>query len=87
MSQLDILNYSSGAYNEDTGDYGFKFTDGFLKENSWDGKISTTIEFPLAEDADFIKYQLMDLLNNGKIEDSKNEFDSRDYTRLSRGRY
>jgi hypothetical protein len=50
-----------------------------------DGKISTVIEHSLAKDADFIKAQLIDLLENGKIQDKPNEWDSRDYSRLDKG--
>jgi hypothetical protein len=82
MSQIDLLNYSSAAYDNETGDYSFEFTDEYLIKNSWDGKISDVIEDTLADTADFIKYQLMDLLDNGKIEDSENRYDSRDYTSL-----
>lgn len=87
VSQIDKLNYSRFSYNEETGEYSFDFTDNFLKENSWDGKISTTIEHSLAKDADFIKYQLIDLVSNGKITDKPNEYDSRDYKELKTERY
>lgn len=82
ISMIDKLNYSSHSYNENIGNHEFKFNDEFLIENSWDGKISDVIEYSLAEDAEFIKYQLMDLLSNGKIEDTINEFDSRDFSKL-----
>jgi hypothetical protein len=84
ISQIDKLNYSYKAYNQETGEYGFEFTDPFLKKNSWDGKISNIIETPLADDADFIKYQLMDLILNNKIEDEKNVWNSRSYTKIEK---
>jgi len=84
MSQIDKLNYSSASYNSETGQYEFEFTDEYLKSNSWDGKISDVIEDVRMETADFIKYQLMDLLLNNKIKDETNEFDSRDYSRLEK---
>ena len=77
-SQVDMLNFSQAAYNEGTGEYKFEFTDPFLVEYSFDGRISDVVEDDLATTANFIKYQIMDLLLNGKIEDSPNEFDSRD---------
>jgi hypothetical protein len=86
-SQIDELNYSSQSYNEETGKSEFEFTDEFLVERSWEGKISDVIEDNLATTANFIKYQLMDLLLNGKLEDSNNEFDSRDYSSLKKDRY
>ena len=84
VSQIDELNWSSQSWDEETGQHYFKFTDVFLIDNSWDGKISTMIEHSLAEDAEFIKYQLMDLLSNGKITDDKNIYDSRDYSLLNK---
>jgi hypothetical protein len=84
MSQIDKLNCSSASYNQETGQYGFKFTDEYLKDKSWDGKISVVIEDVRMETANFIKYQLMDLLLNGKIKDETNEFDSRDFSRLKK---
>jgi hypothetical protein len=83
-SQIDKLNYSSSSYNEESGDHEFEFTDEFLKEHNWDGKISDMIEDELAMGLNFTKYQLIDLLLNGKIEDVSNRFDSRDYTTLER---
>jgi hypothetical protein len=77
--QINILNYSSFSYKE-TGQHEFEFTDEFLKERSWRGKISDMVETHLCQDLNFTKYQLIDLLSNGKIKDSKNRFDSRDYT-------
>lgn len=87
ISQIDELNYSSTSYNEETGQHEFEFTNEFIKENSWDGKISTIIEHSLAKDADFIKAQLIDLLSNGKIKDIPNKYDSRDYSKLNKGSY
>lgn len=87
VSMVDELNYSRHSYDGETGQHGFTFTDSFLKENSWDGKISDVIEYSLAEDAEFIKYQLIDLLSNNKIEDKPNEYDSRSFTRLKTERY
>ena len=84
MSQIDKLNCSSASYNQETGQYGFKFTDEYLKDKSWDGKISVIIEDVRMETANFIKYQLMDLLLNGKIKDETNEFDSRNFSRLKK---
>jgi hypothetical protein len=82
-SQIDKLNYSSLSYNEESGDHEFEFTDEFLKENNG-GKISDMIEDELAMGLNFTKYQLIDLLLNGKIEDVSNRFDSRNYTTLER---
>lgn len=82
ISQIDLLNWSNYSYNEKDGRYSFEFTDLYLNENSWDGKISEMIEDRLARDAEFIKYQLIDLLSNGKIKDVKNKYDSRDYSLL-----
>jgi len=79
ISQIDQLTYSSASYNEETGRHEFQFTNEFIKENSYDGQISTIIEHSLALDADFIKFQLMDLLLNGKIKNQPNKWDSRDY--------
>lgn len=87
LSEIDKLNWSSSSYNEENGQHEFVFTNPFLKENSWDGKISTVIEGSLAHDAEFIKYQLMDLLDNGKIKDVPNDFDSRDYSSLVKDKY
>jgi len=85
ISQIDKLNYSCEARTEE-GEYKFEFNNDFLKQNSWDGKITNVIEHSLAMDADFIKYQLIDLLNSGKIKDIKNEYDSRSFMKLKRGR-
>lgn len=85
-SQIDLLNYSSHASTYD-GMYGFEFTNEFLKEREYDGKISDMIEDQYAMTANFIKYQLMDLIMNGKIEDSENEYDSRDYSSIKTNSY
>ena len=82
-SQIDLLNYSSSAYNENTCRYEFEFNDEFLKEHSWDGKISDVVEDELGRDLNITKYQLMELLSTGKIKDRENEFDSRDYKSLN----
>lgn len=84
ISQIDLLNWSNYSYNEEDGRYSFEFTDSYLNENSWDGKISEMIEDRLARDAEFIKYQLMDLLSNGKIKDVENKYDSRDFSLLKK---
>lgn len=84
-SQIDELNHHSKfAWDEKTGRHEYEFTDPFLIEHSWDGKIFDIIEDRLGLTANFIKYQIMDLLLNGKIEDSPNEFDSRDYSSLKK---
>ena len=85
QSMVDKLNYSNQSYNEETGHHEFEFTDSFLKEHSWDGRISNVIDYSLAEDGEFIKYQLINLLSNGKLKDEPNEYDSRSYTRLNKG--
>jgi hypothetical protein len=85
LSKIDELNYSSASYNNETGQHSFEFTDEFLIQNSWDGRISNYIECSLAQDAEFIKYQLIDLLSNGKIKDVTNLFDSRDYSKIKKG--
>jgi len=84
QSMIDELNWSSDSYNEETGQHKFQFTNKFVKENSWEGRISNTIEHSLAKDADFIKYQLMDLLTNGKIKDVPNIYDSRNFIKLNK---
>ena len=45
------------------------------------------IEDAIDKTANYIKYQIMDLLLNGKIEDTPNEFDSRDFKSLKEERY
>jgi hypothetical protein len=78
--QIDKLNYSRDENN------GFEFQDEFLSHLSYD-EISDVIEDNLAQTANFIKYQIMDLLLNDKIKDSNNEFDSRDFSSLKEDRY
>jgi len=85
-SQIDGLNYSNFAYNEN-GQAAFEFTDEFIIKHSWDGKISDVIEDNLALTADFIKYQIMDLILNDKLQDTPNEFDSRNFSSLKEDRY
>lgn len=87
ISKVDELNWSSASYNNETGQYSFEFTDQFLIKNSWDGRISSMVEYSLAQDVEFIKYQLMDLLSNGKIEDKVNDRDSRSFKKISNNRY
>ena len=82
ISKIDESNWSSDSYNNETGIYKFEFTDTFLKEHSWNNRISWMIEHSLALDAEFIKYQLIDLLSNGKIKDCDNEYNSRSFTKL-----
>jgi hypothetical protein len=86
-SQIDRLNYSGQAYDDETGGYGFKFTDPHFIKYGWDGNISDVIEDNLALTANFIKYQIMDLILNGKLQDTPNEFDSRDFKSLKEDRY
>lgn len=81
-SQVDYLNNSPSAYNEETGEYEFEFTDPFLIKCGYDGKISDVVEDHLCTTANFIKYQIMDLLINGKLKDEPNSYDSRDYSTL-----
>jgi hypothetical protein len=78
--QINELNYSRDSRDE------FEFQDEFLSQRSW-GEISDVIEDNLAQTANFIKYQIMDLLLNDKIKDSNNEFDSRDFSSLNEDRY
>jgi hypothetical protein len=78
--QINELNYSRDENN------GFEFQDEFLSQRSY-GEISDVIEDNLAQTANFIKYQIMDLLLNDKIKDSNNEFDSRDFSSLNEDRY
>lgn len=87
MSQIDLLNYSHASYNESRGEYYFEFKEPVLKNLNYDGKISTFIEDSLGRDADLIKAQLLDLLDNGVIEDVDNELDSRSYEKIVKERY
>lgn len=84
VSLVDYLNWSSDNWNEEIGKHYFEFTDPFLKENSWEGQINDMIEDSLARDAEFIKYQLIDLLSNNKLTDTPNEFDSRNFSKLNK---
>lgn len=84
VSMVDYLNWSSESYSEETGKHEFKFTDAFLQQNSWEGRINDMIEDSLARDAEFIKYQLIDLLSNGKLTDTPNEYDSRSFSKLNK---
>lgn len=86
VSKVDELNWSSASYNNETGIHSFEFTDEFLQQDSYDGKISDMIECSLAQDAEFIKFQLIDLLSNDKIKDSKNYIDSRSFTSIKDSR-
>ena len=87
ISQIDLLNYSSASYNETRGEYYFEFTEPFLEKINYDGKISTCIEDSLGRDADLIKAQILNLLDNGVIEDVDNEWDSRSYEKIVKERY
>jgi len=84
VSMIDELNWSNNSWNEEIGKHFFEFTDLFLKENSWGGEINCMIEDSLARDAEFIKYQLIDLLSNGKLTDTPNEYDSRSFSKLKK---
>ena len=78
--QIDKLNHS-GEYGEDSD---FEFNEPYLSRFSC-GQISDMIEDKLALTANFMKYQLMELIVSGQIENSSNEYDSRDFTSLNRG--
>ena len=78
--QIDRLNY-----NRDSS-VGFEFQDEYLAKYGY-GEISDVIEDHLAQTADFIKYQIMDLLLNEKIKDTPNRFDSRDFSSLNEDIY
>lgn len=80
ISEIDRLNYSN--YNDEIGGYGFEFEDPFLQEMSWDNKIFVEVEDPLCQGLEITKHQLIELINTGKITDSKNYWNSRDYTSL-----
>ena len=54
---------------------------------NYDGKISTCIEDSLGRDADLIKAQLLDLLDNGVLEDVDNEWNSRSFEKIVKERY
>ena len=81
-TQINKLNYNRNRINDE----GFEFQDEFLVKYGY-GEISDVIEDVMAQTADFIKYQIIDLLLNGKIEDSPNEFDSRNFSSLKEDRY
>ena len=87
MSQIDLLNYSHSSYNESRGEHYFEFTEPFLEKINYDGKISTCIEDSLGRDADLIKAQILNLLDNGVIEDVDNEWNSRSYEKIVKERY
>ena len=78
--QIDRLNYSRDS------SVGFEFQDEYLAKYGY-GEISDVIEDNLAQTANFIKYQIMDLLLNEKIKDTSNEFDSRDFSSLNEDIY
>lgn len=84
-SQVDQLNFSSSAYQEDKGTYEFIFTDEYLKERSYEGRISDVIEDPLCRDAAFSRYQIVDLINSGQLkDDTTNAYDSREYSLIKK---
>ena len=87
LSQVDLLNYSHASYNESRGEYYFEFTEPVLEKMNYDGKISTCIEDSLGRDADLIKAQLLDLLDNGVLEDRENIWDSRTYKKIVKEKY
>jgi hypothetical protein len=78
--QIDRLNYSRDS------SVGFEFQDEYLAKYGY-GEISDVIEDHLAQTANFIKYQIIDLLLNEKIKDTSNEFDSRTFNSLKEDRY
>lgn len=86
ISKIDEFNYSGASWDEEFGVHEFNFTDPFVQEHSYEGRITEIIEHSLCLDADFIRYQLIDLLSNGKIKDEPNKFDSRDFSKL-KGEY
>jgi len=79
ISQIDKLNWSTYAYNEETGEYNFKFHDEWLQKYNPYGKIDYVIESNLACETNSIRYEIMDLLLSGKLMDSENKYDSRSY--------
>lgn len=87
LSQVDVLNYSHASYNESRGEHYFEFKEPVLENLNYDGKISTRIEDSLGRDADLIKAQLLDLLDNGVLEDRENIWDSRTYKKIVKEKY
>ena len=87
LSQVDLLNYSHASYNESRGEYYFEFKEPVLEKMNYDGKISTCIEDRLGRDGDLIKAQLLDLLDNGVLEDRENIWDSRTYKKIVKEKY
>lgn len=87
LSQVDLLNYSHASYNESRGEYYFEFKEPVLEKINYDGKISTCIEDRLGRDADLIKAQILDLLDNGVLEDRENIWDSRTYKKIVKEKY
>ena len=87
LSQIDMLNYSHASYNESRGEYYFKFKEQVLEKMNYEGKISTYIEDRFGRDGDLIKAQLLDLLDNGVLEDRENIWDSRTYKKIVKEKY
>jgi hypothetical protein len=86
-SEVDRLNYLKAPYREEKGTYGFTFTDDRLTEMTWDGKIFIECDDSLCSTLDITMYQLIDLMEQGVLTDSPNEWDSRDYTSLRSDEY
>jgi len=82
MSDVDRLLYLGDNYNSKTGNYEFQFTDPVVAKHSYDGRIFTECDDSLCNTLDITKYQLFDLLQNEKIKDESNDWDSRDYTEI-----
>lgn len=87
LSQVDMLNYSHSSYNESRGEYYFEFTEPVLENLNYDGKISTCIEDRFGRDGDLIKAQILNLLDNGVLEDRENIWDSRTYKKINKEKY
>ena len=82
VSEADRLNYSSMAYDDTSGDYRFNFNDPAVSKISYGGRLFIECEDALCGDLDITKYQLIDLMEQGVLKDSSNEWDSRDYRLL-----
>ena len=84
ISEIDALNYSSFSYNHETGNYEFEFTEPVLKDFD---RLFVEVDDELCMGLDYTKYQLIDLIIQGKIKDEKNEYDSRDWSSLNKKEY
>lgn len=76
LTQIEYLNREYGKHCS------FKFKDVIYCNEEPERELTSMIEDHSCLDANFIKYELIELLNSGQIKNERNDFDSRRFLKI-----